>query len=80
MILRLQEGLIVAEKRYYLNKPNVSKRYYGSFVDTGMGADAYSVIELKMIEQIFLRKQMIVEICSKKQLEYTNIELVKIDT
>ena len=38
---------------YFLNKTQCRlKDILNLFVDTGMGADAYSVIELKMIEQI----------------------------
>ncbi len=38
---------------YFLNRtPCRLKDIHDLFVDTGMGADAYSVIELKMIEQI----------------------------
>ena len=41
------------ESEYFLNKtPCRLKDINDLFVDTGMGADAYSVIELKMIEQI----------------------------
>ncbi|MBL7059584.1 MAG: chromosome segregation protein SMC [Candidatus Marinimicrobia bacterium] len=41
------------ESEYYLNRvPCRLKDIHDLFVDTGMGADAYSVIELKMIEQI----------------------------
>ena len=41
------------ESEYFLNKtPCRLKDINELFVDTGMGADAYSVIELKMIEQI----------------------------
>ena len=41
------------ESEYYLNKSQCRlKDINDLFVDTGMGADAYSVIELKMIEQI----------------------------
>ena len=41
------------ESEYYLNKAQCRlKDINDLFVDTGMGADAYSVIELKMIEQI----------------------------
>ena len=41
------------ESEYYLNKTQCRlKDISDLFVDTGMGADAYSVIELKMIEQI----------------------------
>lgn len=41
------------ESEYFLNKtPCRLKDISELFVDTGMGADAYSVIELKMIEQI----------------------------
>ncbi len=41
------------ESEYYLNKTQCRlKDIMNLFVDTGMGADAYSVIELKMIEQI----------------------------
>ena len=41
------------ESEYYLNKTQCRlKDIMDLFVDTGMGADAYSVIELKMIEQI----------------------------
>ena len=47
------------------------------FVDTGMGADAYSVIELKMIEEILSEKADDREICLRKRLEYINIELRK---
>ena len=41
------------ESEYYLNKTQCRlKDILDLFVDTGMGTDAYSVIELKMIEQI----------------------------
>lgn len=41
------------ESEYYLNKTQCRlKDIMDLFLDTGMGADAYSVIELKMIEQI----------------------------
>ncbi len=41
------------ESEYFLNKTQCRlKDIMDLFVDTGMGADAYSVIELKMIEQI----------------------------
>jgi chromosome segregation protein len=41
------------ESEYYLNKTQCRlKDIMDLFVDTGMGSDAYSVIELKMIEQI----------------------------
>ena len=41
------------ESEYYLNKTQCRlKDIMNLFIDTGMGADAYSVIELKMIEQI----------------------------
>ena len=41
------------ESEYYLNKTQCRlKDIMELFIDTGMGADAYSVIELKMIEQI----------------------------
>ena len=41
------------ESQYYINKNLCRlKDIYELFVDTGMGADAYSVIELKMIENI----------------------------
>ena len=41
------------ESEYYLNRTLCRlKDINDLFVDTGMGADAYSVIELKMIEQI----------------------------
>ncbi len=41
------------ESEYYLNKTKCRlKDIMDLFVDTGMGSDAYSVIELKMIEQI----------------------------
>ena len=41
------------ESEYYLNKTQCRlKDIMDLFIDTGMGADAYSVIELKMIEQI----------------------------
>ncbi len=41
------------ESEYFLNRtPCRLKDILDLFVDTGMGADAYSVIELKMIEQI----------------------------
>ena len=45
------------ESEYYLNKTQCRlKDIMDLFVDTGMGADAYSVIELKMIEQILSEK------------------------
>ena len=41
------------ESEYYINKtPCRLKDIHELFIDTGMGSDAYSVIELKMIEQI----------------------------
>ncbi len=41
------------DSEYFLNKvPCRLKDIHDLFVDTGMGSDAYSVIELKMIEQI----------------------------
>ena len=41
------------ESEYFINKtPCRLKDVHDLFVDTGMGSDAYSVIELKMIEQI----------------------------
>lgn len=41
------------ESEYFINKtPCRLKDIHDLFVDTGMGSDAYSVIELKMIEQI----------------------------
>jgi chromosome segregation protein len=41
------------ESEYFINRtPCRLKDIQDLFVDTGMGADAYSVIELKMIEQI----------------------------
>ena len=41
------------ESEYYINRtPCRLKDIHDLFVDTGMGSDAYSVIELKMIEQI----------------------------
>ena len=41
------------ESEYFLNKTKCRlKDIMDLFLDTGMGADAYSVIELKMIEQI----------------------------
>ena len=41
------------ESEYFINKtPCRLKDIQDLFVDTGMGSDAYSVIELKMIEQI----------------------------
>ena len=41
------------DSEYYLNKTQCRlKDIMDLFLDTGMGADAYSVIELKMIEQI----------------------------
>ena len=41
------------ESEYYLNKTQCRlKDIMDLFIDTGMGSDAYSVIELKMIEQI----------------------------
>ena len=45
------------ESEYYLNKTQCRlKDIMDLFVDTGMGSDAYSVIELKMIEQILSEK------------------------
>ena len=45
------------ESEYYLNRTQCRlKDIMDLFVDTGMGADAYSVIELKMIEQILSEK------------------------
>lgn len=41
------------ESEYFINKtPCRLKDIHNLFIDTGMGSDAYSVIELKMIEQI----------------------------
>ncbi len=41
------------ESEYFMNRtPCRLKDVHDLFIDTGMGADAYSVIELKMIEQI----------------------------
>ena len=41
------------ESEYFINRtPCRLKDIHDLFVDTGMGSDAYSVIELKMIEQI----------------------------
>ncbi|SVB93389.1 uncharacterized protein METZ01_LOCUS246243, partial [marine metagenome] len=41
------------ESEYFMNKnPCRLKDIYDLFIDTGMGSDSYSVIELKMIEQI----------------------------
>ena len=41
------------ESEYFINKtPCRLKDIHDLFIDTGMGSDAYSVIELKMIEQI----------------------------
>jgi len=41
------------ESEYFINRtPCRLKDIHNLFVDTGMGSDAYSVIELKMIEQI----------------------------
>ena len=41
------------ESEYFMNKnPCRLKDIYELFIDTGMGSDSYSVIELKMIEQI----------------------------
>ena len=41
------------DSEYFINRtPCRLKDIQDLFVDTGMGADAYSVIELKMIEQI----------------------------
>ena len=41
------------DSEYFLNRtPCRLKDIHDLFIDTGMGADAYSVIELKMIEQI----------------------------
>ena len=41
------------ESEYFMNRANCRlKDIQDLFVDTGMGSDAYSVIELKMIEQI----------------------------
>ena len=41
------------ESEYYINKNSCRlKDIYELFIDTGMGSDAYSVIELKMIENI----------------------------
>jgi len=45
------------ESQYFLNKTPVRLRDIVSlFMDTGMGADSYSVIELKMVEQILSGK------------------------
>jgi len=41
------------ESKYFMNRtPCRLKDIHDLFIDTGMGSDAYSVIELKMIEQI----------------------------
>ncbi|GIS72219.1 MAG: hypothetical protein CM1200mP10_17960 [Candidatus Neomarinimicrobiota bacterium] len=41
------------ESEYFMNRATCRLRdIQDLFVDTGMGSDAYSVIELKMIEQI----------------------------
>ena len=41
------------DSEYYINRNKCRRKdIYDLFVDTGMGSDAYSVIELKMIEQI----------------------------
>jgi len=41
------------ESEYFMNKNSCRlKDIYDLFIDTGMGSDSYSVIELKMIEQI----------------------------
>ncbi len=41
------------ESEYFMNRnPCRLKDIYELFIDTGMGSDSYSVIELKMIEQI----------------------------
>ena len=53
MILKSREGYIAVVNQNILNRtPCRLKDINELFVDTGMGADAYSVIELKMIEQI----------------------------
>ncbi|MBL8005825.1 MAG: chromosome segregation protein SMC [Candidatus Kapabacteria bacterium] len=45
------------ESQYFLNKTAVRLRdIVNLFMDTGMGADSYSVIELKMVEQILSGK------------------------
>jgi chromosome segregation protein len=45
------------ESQYFLNKTPVRLRdIVNLFMDTGMGADSYSVIELKMVEQILSGK------------------------
>ena len=45
------------ESEYFINKNSCRlKDIYNLFVDTGMSSDAYSVIELNMIEQILSNK------------------------
>ena len=45
------------ESEYYINKSQCRlKDIRDLFMDTGMGSDAYSVIELKMVEQILSEK------------------------
>lgn len=79
------------ESEYFLNKtPCRLKDVQNLFIDTGMGADAYSVIELKMIEQILSdtaddRKRMFEEAAginkykSQRKSALRKFELIKTD-
>ncbi len=74
------------ESEYYINRtPCRLKDIHDLFVDTGMGSDAYSVIELKMIEQILSetaddRKRMFEEAAGiNKYKKQRNSALKKFD-
>jgi chromosome segregation protein len=79
------------ESEYFLNKtPCRLKDVQNLFIDTGMGADAYSVIELKMIEQILSdtaddRKRMFEEAAginkykSQRKSALRKFEIIKSD-
>lgn len=79
------------ESEYFLNRtPCRLKDIHDLFIDTGMGADAYSVIELKMIEQILSetgddRKRLFEEAAgvnkykSQRQAALRKFETVRLD-